>query len=119
MSYNSGTGSLAAWEKYLLNTYELVDLMVSRMERDYQLTGLKLRKAYSGKDLGSQRINFEGQHILFFFTAAFGRSAQEKLQKLCGAYLAAVAALKAQVPDTFLQTHLPDLERSLLDCRMI
>ena len=53
MSYNSGSGQYAAWEKYLLNTFELVDLMVSRMDRDYQLTGAKLRKAYNGKDLDS------------------------------------------------------------------
>ena len=49
--YNGGCGTFAAWESAMLNTHDVVSLVVERMHKDYQNTAAKFRKAYAVKDI--------------------------------------------------------------------
>ena len=59
-SYNSGSGTYAAWETVLGNRFEVLNLVVDRMGSDYGSLMAKLRKPYMAKELVSCLVSGGG-----------------------------------------------------------
>lgn len=49
-AYSGATGTLGAWDRCLLNP-ELLDLLLKRMESDYNAVSLKSRRPFGMKEL--------------------------------------------------------------------
>ena len=60
--FNSGRGQWSPWEGYLISSLELLTLLVKRMGQDFEQTSVKMRKAYSAKDVES----WKGLGIFYF-----------------------------------------------------
>ena len=49
--HSTAQGVLQPWQKYLMNTEELLLLLVSRMEKDWSSANPNMRKAWTSKDV--------------------------------------------------------------------
>ena len=49
--YNGGTGAHASWESIMLNSEEVLNLVVDRMRSDFENVAVKLRKPWNAKDV--------------------------------------------------------------------
>ena len=49
--FNSATSTQAAWQGELLNSPQVLDLLLDRMGKDWSSLHVKMRKPYTAKDL--------------------------------------------------------------------
>lgn len=47
----AAVGAMTAWRAELLNTPDILELLVKRLEHDYENLHVKMRKAYTFKDV--------------------------------------------------------------------
>jgi len=51
MTYNGAGTTYGPWERNLMNSQELLDLLLQRMQRDFESTSAKMRKAWGQSQL--------------------------------------------------------------------
>jgi len=56
--YNGGVGAHAPWEPHMMNTFPVLDLLVSRMQSDHENQAPKWRKPFGAKDIEAQQFVF-------------------------------------------------------------
>ena len=126
--HHTATGVLQPWQKHLSNNNQLLSLLVSRMDLDWSSLAPKMRKAWTAKDVDTRMTIY----VQFFFEVqpqelklpnyqncncnSKSIQSQEALQRVCGIYLAAVEQYTSQVPQTWSQKTLPEIEKALLIC---
>lgn len=49
--HSTAVGAYAGWPKHLVNSPQILDLLTDRMLQDFEAAHVKMRKAYSLKDL--------------------------------------------------------------------
>ena len=54
LGYNSVLPQIKVWEDELGNTEEVLGLLVERLEKDYLSLNVKMRRAYSSKDVAAR-----------------------------------------------------------------
>ena len=116
--YCSGQGVLAPWNSELTNTCEILELVVMRLESDFQRLNPRMRKPYSAKDVETH------MHIVLFLIFSDSSSfvcgahalnfSQEQVQRSCAAYVACRAVFKQKYPSKFVESELPGIEKSRL-----
>lgn len=50
-SFNSATGTLQSWSRFLGNTDQLLGLLIKRLEVDWTSLSPKMRRPWNGKDV--------------------------------------------------------------------
>ena len=103
------------WEDELMNTEEVLQLLLMRLEKDYATLHVKARKPYASKDIEpclSISLLFESvsQSVLNFALALV----KEAMQRVCCLYLACERSLRSKVPEAFFLEQQPEIRKSLL-----
>lgn len=61
-------GGSGAWERWMANSPELLQLLLDRMQKDWESMAGKMRKPWSQKDLESRIARWHGSIELQFAT---------------------------------------------------
>lgn len=112
--YTSGQGTLSPWSNELSNTTEVLDLLLVRLESDFERLNPRMRKAYGAKDVETCK---GGPLYFVFFKGSVAERRprlQEQLQRNCAAYVACRALFKQKYPSKFVEAELDLIEKSPL-----
>ena len=117
------SGSLGAWEKFLGNSQDCVDLLLHRMQKDFESLAIKMRKPWSQQNLDSFRT------IAFVYVSKQGlrgevktstsqfitpELAKEQLQRICACFLSCLTVFKESVPTSYFEGVREEIVSTLL-----
>lgn len=99
----SSAGAHNAWAQELTNNEEVLRLLCSRMQSDFEGTALKMRKHYTGPVV---------EPCLFRNWQRAHGPIKETLQRCCALFSACKKAFMEKHPKKFVDEELPNIERA-------
>lgn len=114
LGYSSGVGALLAWDPCLQNTPELLDLVCTRLERDWNSLAPKMRRAWGLKECDTC-LCIRFPCVADRFDCSAVEPVEENIQKICGAYLACVRHFQTLVSTSFAESAFKEIQEMFLE----
>ena len=104
--YNGAGSQFGAWDKWLTNTQELVNLLLGKMKEKRTMRAVHpacenlLARANWTLGLGMKSLVMVG---IYKMHQNMNQPAQEQLQRICGVFLACLVKFQEQVPSSYFE----------------